>query len=111
VSARRLFPYLATITVLLIVAVIFVLRPTPFIGANPGAVAASLEGGLPPPATASCERSGEDRWSCATTQPGGDRGYDLDLNGFGCWTAAPTGGAPRIGTPATISGCITLADH
>ena len=35
-SARRLFPYVATFVALLVVGAIFVIRPTPFIGVTPG---------------------------------------------------------------------------
>lgn len=111
-SARRLFPYLATLVVVLIVAAVFVLRPSPFIGVTGDAMAASLEDGLPAAVTASCAEAGEDGWSCDATGPGsGDRSYVVTVNGFGCWTASPEGGAPRVGTPATITGCITLMDH
>lgn len=111
-SVRRLFPYVATLVLMLIVAAVFVLRPSPFIGVSAEALAASLEDDLPAAVTASCAEAGEGGWRCDATGPGsGDRTYDVTVNGFGCWTATPTGGAPRVGTPATITGCITLIDH
>jgi len=112
VSARRLFPYVATLVAILVVATIFVLRPSPFIGVTGDAMAASLEDDLPAAVTTSCAEAGEGAWSCAASGPGsGERTYEVTVNGFGCWTASPAGGAPRVGTPATITGCITLMDH
>jgi hypothetical protein len=111
VSARRLFPYVATFVALLVVATIFVIRPTPFIGVTPGAMASSL-GDSAAAGPVSCEESGEDEWSCdAGTATGGARSFDVTVNGFGCWTATPQGSGPEIGTPATITGCITVFDH
>ena len=109
---RRAFPYVATLIVLLIVAGIFLLRPTPFIGVTDDAMAASLKGTVPG-AAVSCDEAGEDEWTCKTTAPGAnqDRTYDVTINGFGCWTATPAGGTPEVGTPATLSGCITILDH
>ena len=56
---RRAFPYVATLIVLLIVAGIFLLRPTPFIGVTADAMAASLKGTVPG-AAVSCDEAGED---------------------------------------------------
>jgi len=112
VSAGRLFRYFATLVAILIVAAVFVLRPSPFIGVSGNAMATSLEGDLPAAVTASCAEAGDDAWSCDASGPGGgDRSYDVTVNGFGCWTASPAGGAPHVGTPATMTGCITLMDH
>ena len=58
-SARRLFPYVATLVAILVVATIFVLRPSPFIGVTGDAMAASLEDDLPAAVTTSCAEAGE----------------------------------------------------
>jgi hypothetical protein len=111
-SARRLFPYVATLVLVLGLAAVFVLRPSPFIGVTGGAIAASLGDSLPAAATASCKEAGEDEWTCDVSSPAGPaRTYDVTVNGFGCWTATPAGGTAEIGTPATITGCITVFDH
>ena len=109
---RRAFPYVATLIVLLIVAGIFLLRPTPFIGVTSDAMAASLKGAAPI-ASVECDEAAENEWTCDTTAagPGQDRSYDVTINGFGCWTATPAAGSPEVGTPATLSGCITILDH
>ena len=110
---RRAFPYIATLFAVLILAGAFVLRPTPFLGVTAGAMADSLRGKLPAAATASCSETGDGEWSCKTADSSGgdDRIYEITVNGFGCWTATPADGAPEIGTPATLTGCITLLDH
>lgn len=114
-SARRLFPYVATLILVLVLATIFVLRPTPFIGATAGAMSASLGDALPAGSTVSCAEAGADGWSCDASGISGPSGsartYDVTVNGFGCWTATAIGGAARVGTSATITGCITLMDH
>jgi len=112
VSARRLFPYAATFVVLLVVAAIFVIRPTPFIGVTPSAMASSLGGSVSAGGPVSCTEAGEDEWSCDAGAAGAAaRSFDVTVNGFGCWTATPQGGKPVVGTPATITGCITVFDH
>ena len=113
VSARRVFPYLATLFAVLILAGVFILRPTPFIGVTAGAMADSLASKLSAGGTVKCEEAGEDEWTCETANASGgqSRTFDITVNGFGCWTATPAGGAPEVGTPATLTGCITLLDH
>jgi hypothetical protein len=113
VSFRRAFPYLATLFVVLGLFAVFALRPTPFIGLTPEAMADSLDRQLP--ATSSeCEEVGDGRWSCAAKR-GDEAGptidFDVEINAFGCWTAVPHAGRPAVGTPSTISGCVTLQDH
>jgi hypothetical protein len=110
-TGRRLFPYVATFLALAVAATIFVLRPTPFIGLTASELASSLDGELAAP-VASCENVGEDAWRCSTAAAGG-RGlaFDVTTNGFGCWTATPAGGEAEIGTPATLTGCVTFFDH
>jgi hypothetical protein len=113
-TRRRLFPYVATFLALLVVAVIFVLRPTPFIGVTGSELASSLNGQLATATVAGCDETGEDAWRCSATAGGsgaGDRDYEVTINGFGCWTATPAAGAPRVGTPATLTGCVTFLDH
>lgn len=111
-SARRLFPYVATFVALLVVGAIFVIRPTPFIGVTPGAMASSLGGSVSARGPVSCTEAGEDEWSCdAGAKGAAARSFDVTVNGFGCWTATPEGGTPQVGTPATITGCITVFDH
>lgn len=110
---RRAFPYLATLLVVLVLAGIFVLRPSPFIGVTAAALADSLREKVPSASTIGCDETGEDEWRCETgsSSGGGDRTYEIDVNGFGCWTATPAGGVAEVGTPATLTGCITLLDH
>ncbi len=112
-SARRLFPYLATLLVVLFLAGVFVLRPTPFIGVTADAMAGSLDDEIGTATTTNCEEAGEDAWSCVTAgdSAGRPRTYDVTVNGFGCWTAEPSGDVPEVGTPPTLTGCITLFDH
>lgn len=105
-SLRRIFPYLATLILVLGLAAVFAFRPTPFIGLTPDAVARSLGDELDRDDTA-CEEGGEGQWSCS----GGGGDFDLEINDFGCWTATPSSGQPRIGTPSTTSGCVTIWDH
>jgi hypothetical protein len=107
VSFRRVFPYAATVIVVLGIAAVFAFRPTPFIGLTPDAVASSLAGALAGNTEPSCEETGDGRWSCR----GAGGGFDLEINDFGCWTATPTSDRPRVGTPSTVSGCVTLWDH
>ena len=104
---RRLFPYLATLVVLLILAGVFFLRPTPFIGVTAAAMTRSLEGEVPAGESVSCEEAGEDAWSCTSA----GTGYDVTVNGFGCWTAEPSSEVAQVAIPATLTGCITLRDH
>ena len=110
---RRAFPYIATFVVVGILAAVFVLRPTPFIGVTAGSMASSLGGELPAAGMIDCTDRGEDEWSCATSGPtaGQGRDYDVTVNGFGCWTATPASGEAEVGTPATLTGCITVFDH
>jgi hypothetical protein len=112
-TRRRLFPYVATFFALLVVAVIFFLRPTPFIGVTGSELASSLNGELAAATAAGCDETGEDAWRCSATADGGggERDYEVTINGFGCWTATPATGAARVGTPATLTGCITFLDH
>jgi len=107
VSFRRIFPYLATLIVVLGVAAVFAFRPTPFIGLTPEAVTSSLDDELGNGVTASCEEVSDGEWTCASD--GG--GFGLEINDFGCWTATPEGRKPRVGTPSTLSGCVTVWDH
>ena len=114
-SFRRVFPYFATLVVLLGVFGIFVLRPTPFIGLTPEAMADSLDRQLSQ-GTAGCEKVTDGQWRCKVTQPasygaGPSRDYDVEINDFGCWTAEPTEERAELGTPSDLSGCVTLADH
>jgi len=113
VSARRLFPYVATLIVVLFLAGVFALRPTPFIGVSADAMANSLDDASGAATVMSCEEAGEDAWRClaAGDVAGRPRAYDVTVNGFGCWTAEPTGGVAEVGTPPTLTGCITLLDH
>ena len=110
---RRLFPYVATLLALGVAAVIFVLRPTPFIGVTGAELASSLNGELAAVTVSGCEEVGTDAWRCPAATPAGDRELDLDVtvHGFGCWTATPRGGEPRLATPATLNGCVTFFDH
>ncbi len=110
---RRAFPYIATLVLVGILAAVFVLRPTPFIGVTAESMAASLEGKLPTAEAVDCSDEGDDAWSCAASgaTAAQDRDYDVTINGFGCWTATPASGAAEIGTPATTTGCITVFDH
>jgi hypothetical protein len=110
---RRAFPYFATFVLVGILAAVFVLRPTPFIGVTAGSMASSLGGKLPATGAIDCTDRGEDEWSCAASgaTPARDRDYDVTVNGFGCWTATPAGGTAEVGTPATITGCISVFDH
>jgi hypothetical protein len=112
-TGRRLFPYLATFLALLVAGTIFVLRPTPFIGVTGSELAASLDGELGGAAVTDCEEVGEDAWRCTAATPAGDGelAFDVTTNGFGCWTAKPAGGEPRLATPATQTGCVTFFDH
>jgi hypothetical protein len=85
---------------------VFAFRPTPFIGLTPEAVANSLDsqlGGEPP----SCEEVADKQWDCTT----GTQQLDLEINAFGCWAAEPKANRPAVGTPSTLSGCVTLWDH
>jgi len=108
---RRAFPYIATLLVVGVLAGVFILRPTPFIGVTAGAMESSLSEKVPEAATVTCEEDGEDAWNCSSTGTvGGSRSYEVTVNGFGCWTATPAGGA-QIGTPPTLTGCITVFDH
>ena len=109
---RRAFPYIATLLVVGVLAGVFVLRPTPFIGVTAGSMAASLGGKLTAEPIG-CTDEGDDAWSCSATgaTPAQDRDYDVTVNGFGCWTATPAGGEAEVGIPATITGCITVFDH
>ena len=114
-SFRRVFPYFATLVVMLVVFAIFVLRPTPFIGLTPEAMADSFGRQLSQ-GTADCEKVADGQWRCKVTQPasygsGRSREYDVEINGFGCWTAEPTQEQPALGTPSGLSGCVTLVDH
>jgi hypothetical protein len=110
---RRLFPYLATLVFVLLLAAVLFLRPTPFLGVTADAMASSLQGKVPAASTVSCDEDGEDAWTCESTGSGGGATstYDITVNGFGCWTAQPAGEVAQIGTPATLTGCITLLDH
>jgi hypothetical protein len=112
-TRRRLFPYVATFLVLLVVAVIFVLRPTPFIGVTGSELAGSLDDAVATATVTGCEETGEDAWRCSATAAGagGDRDYDVTINGFGCWTATPAAEEARVATPATLTGCVTFFDH
>ena len=108
---RRAFPYIATLLVVGVIAAVFVLRPTPFIGVTSASMASSLAKKLPAAAEVGCEEAGEDAWTCAAAGAGAsDRSYEVSINGFGCWTAPPAGRA-QIGTPPTLTGCITVFDH
>lgn len=110
-TGRRLFPYIATFFALLVAGTIFVLRPTPFIGVTGSELAVSLDGRLAAAVTG-CEEVGEDAWRCTAGAPGGgERDYDITINGFGCWTATPARGDAEVGTPATLTGCVTFFDH
>lgn len=110
---RRAFPYIATLIVVGILAAVFALRPTPFIGVTADSMAASLGDKVPAADDISCSEQGEDEWRCsaAGATPDQDRDYDVTVNGFGCWTATPAGGTAEVGTPATLTGCITVFDH
>lgn len=110
---RRAFPYIATLLLVALLAAVFALRPTPFIGVTADSMAASLDDKVPAADTISCTERGEDEWRCsaAPATREGDRDYDVTVNGFGCWTATPAGGMPEIGTPATLTGCVTVFDH
>lgn len=112
-TARRLFPYVATLLALAVVAVIFVLRPTPFIGLTGTELASSLSDRLSGEPASGCEKTGEDAWRCTAPAPAGgaERDYEITINGFGCWTATPAGGRVQVGTPATLTGCVTFFDH
>jgi hypothetical protein len=113
VSARRLFPYIATFLALAVAATIFLLRPTPFIGVTGSELASSLNGELAGVTARSCEEVGEEAWRCSAATAAGDRklALDITINGFGCWTATPQGGEPQLATPATLNGCVTFFDH
>lgn len=113
-SFRRVFPYFATLAIVLGIALVFALRPTPFIGTTPDAVASSFSRGAGGAVeTATCEETGDETWTCTSSNHSGGqvREFDLEINGFGCWTATPTSGRSQIGIPSTLSGCITLWDH
>ena len=112
VSFRRLFPYFATLSLVGGIAAVFAFRPTPFIGLTPEAVARSLDAELGPVET-ECEEIADGEWSCSGTGTGGGTGtsFDLEINAFGCWTAAPRGGTPSVGVPREVSGCVTVWDH
>lgn len=110
---RRAFPYIATLLVVGILAAVFVLRPTPFIGVTAGSMSSSLGDKLTTAAAIDCTEEGDDAWSCSASgdAPAQDRDYDVTVNGFGCWTATPAGGEAEVGTPATLTGCITVFNH
>jgi hypothetical protein len=110
---RRAFPYIATALLVTLLAGVFVLRPTPFIGVTADSMAASLRGKVPAAASIDCSESGEDAWSCDVAGPTRalDRSYEITVNGFGCWTATPVGEIATVATPATLTGCITVFDH
>jgi len=106
VSFRRVFPYVATLIVVVGLFGVFAFRPTPFIGLTPEAMANSLDsqlGGAAP----SCEEVADKQWDCTA----GAQEFDLEINAFGCWTAEPRSDRPAVGTPSTISGCVTIWDH
>ena len=114
-SFRRVFPYFATLAVMLVVFGIFVLRPTPFIGLTPEAMADSFDRQLSQ-GTAGCEEVADGQWRCSVAQSassaaGPPHEYDVEINDFGCWTAEPTQEQPALGTPSNLSGCVTLLDH
>jgi hypothetical protein len=109
---RRAFPYVATLLAVAVLAAVFVFRPTPFIGVSPGAMESSLAKKLAGSAAVTCEKDGENEWSCAAegAGPSLSRDFAITVNGFGCWTATPTGKA-EVGTPTTVTGCITVFDQ
>ena len=113
-SFRRLFPYVATLVVVGGLAAVFALRPTPFIGLTPEAVASSLDGELGAVET-ECEEVGDGRWTCTRSDSGPGAGsgtsFGLEINGFGCWSASPRNGTPAVGVPTEVSGCVTVWDH
>jgi hypothetical protein len=108
------FSYLATLIVVLGLAAVFAFRPTPFIGLTQKAVASSLGDELGGVET-ECEEVTDGKWTCRRTGAGRGSGYatdlDLEINAFGCWTAAPRNGTPAVGVPAEVSGCVTVWDH
>jgi hypothetical protein len=110
---RRAFPYIATFLVVGILAAIFVLRPTPFIGVTAESLAAAFAGKLTAARAVVCTARRDDEWSCSATgaTAAQDRDYEVTINGFGCWTATPAAGRAEVGTPATLTGCITVFDH
>lgn len=110
---RRAFPYIATAVVVALLAGVFVLRPTPFIGVTADSLAASLQGKVPTATTIDCTERGEDQWSCDAVgrTSAAERSYDVTVNGFGCWTATPVGGVAAVATPPTLTGCISVFDH
>ena len=114
VSFRRLFPYVATLVVVGGLGLVFALRPTPFIGLTPEAVASSLDGKLGA-VESECEEVGDSEWTCTRTDPERGAGYgtsfDLEINGFGCWSASPRNGTPTVGVPTEVTGCVTVWDH
>ena len=108
---RRAFPYLATFVVVLLLAGVLFLRPTPFIGVTADAMASFLADEVPAASAIGCAENGEDAWTCENDGAPDPVTYDVTVNGFGCWTAQPAGEVAQIGTPATLTGCITLLDH
>ena len=103
---RKAFPYVATLIVVLGLFAAFAFRPTPFIGLTPDAVANSLNAQLGGEAP-TCREVADKQWNCTF----GAQELDLEINSFGCWTAQPKSGRPEVGTPSTISGCVTLWDQ
>ena len=114
-SFRRIFPYLATLLVVVGLFGAFAFRPTPFIGLTAQAMADSFDRRLGPGAS-ECEKVADGQWSCTLTKPTGYDGeptldYDVEINDFGCWTATPASSVPELGTPRELTGCVTLFDH
>ncbi len=114
-SFRKVFPYMATLVVVLGLFGVFAFRPTPFIGLNPEAMADSLDRQLGL-GTSECEKVADGEWSCTVTKPasygaGPTRDLDIEINAFGCWSAEPVDGKPVLGTPSGLTGCVTLQDH
>ena len=110
-SFRRIFPYIATLLLVVGLFGAFAFRPTPFIGVTPEALSDSINGvitfGDP-----QCEEISDGIWQCEVETGSVDkRSYDVEINDFGCWTATPAGSVPELGTPRELTGCVTLFDH
>ncbi len=115
-SSRALKLYFGGLGLALVLLGVFAYRPTPVVGVDDEALGRSI-GRSVSGQSRRCE-SIDDRWICEISYPNGSSdssdkaGYEVDVNGVGCWTArlilTPLEGAENIREEA--SGCITLYD-
>lgn len=105
----------AVLLLVLAGAVVFValafiaIRPAAVLGVDDAALKKSIDsfsGGR-------CKPLPNDEWRCIAydRESSGDVPFRVDVDGFGCWTAAEEYPGGRLAKSGRRSGCITITDY